>query len=67
MDKFSREMAMTKKAIRPVRFTPDNILLVRQLAAEGNSSIEIARSLGSTASKTYVAATKSKYRASGNP
>ena len=34
---------MTKKAIRPVRFTPDNILLVRQLAAEGNSSIEICR------------------------
>jgi len=39
---------MTKKAIRPIRFTPDNVLLVRQLAAEGNSSIEIARSLGST-------------------
>src|SRR5262249_217407 len=41
-------MAMTKKGIRPVRFTPDNLLRVQQLAAAGLSSIEIAKSLGST-------------------
>ena len=40
---------MTKKAGRPVRFTPDNIFRLRQLAAEGCSSIEIAESMGSTA------------------
>ena len=28
---------MTKKAKRPVRFTPDNVQRVRQMAAEGNS------------------------------
>ena len=39
---------MRKKAVRPVRFTPDNLQRVRQLAAEGNSSIEIAKSMGST-------------------
>ena len=39
---------MTTKIKRPVRFTPDNLLRVRQMAAEGNSSIEIAKSLGST-------------------
>jgi hypothetical protein len=43
-----REVAMTKNAMRPVRFTPDNLQRVRQLAAEGNSSIEIAKSMGST-------------------
>jgi hypothetical protein len=41
-------MAMQEKVRRPVRFTPDNLLRVRQMAAEGNSSIEIARSMGST-------------------
>jgi hypothetical protein len=41
-------MAMTKKGIRPVRFTPDNLLRVQQLAAAGLSSIEIAKSMGST-------------------
>src|SRR5215467_9135379 len=41
-------MAMTKKSIRAVRFTPDNLLRVQQLAAEGLSSIEIAKSMGST-------------------
>src|SRR5262245_8332236 len=30
------------------RVTPDNLQRVRQLAAEGNSSIEIAKSMGST-------------------
>ena len=39
---------MTTKIKRPVRFTPDNLLRVRQMAAEGNSSIEIAQSMGST-------------------
>jgi hypothetical protein len=38
-------MAMTR---RPIRFTPDNLLRVRQMAAEGNSSIQIAQSMGST-------------------
>src|SRR6516225_3396054 len=45
------EMAMakmTKKSIRPVRFTPDNLLRLQQLAAAGLSSIEIAKSMGST-------------------
>jgi len=41
-------MAVTKKAKRPVRFTPDNLERVRQMAAEGNSSIEIAKAMGST-------------------
>jgi len=39
---------MTTKIRRPVRFTPDNLLRVRQMAAEGNSSIEIAKFMGST-------------------
>ena len=39
---------MKKKVGRPVRFTADNLLRVRQLVAEGNSSIEIAKSMGST-------------------
>ena len=39
---------MTKKSIRPVRFTPDNLLRLQQLAAAGLSSIEIAKSMGST-------------------
>jgi hypothetical protein len=39
---------MKKKVGRPVRFTPANLLRVRQLVAEGNSSIEIAKSMGST-------------------
>jgi transposase InsO family protein len=43
-----REMAMAKKIGRPVRFTPDILLRVRQMAAEGRSSIEIAKSMGST-------------------
>jgi hypothetical protein len=41
-------MAMTKTAKRPVRFTPDNLQRVRQMATEGNSSIEIAKAMGST-------------------
>jgi len=44
----SRGEAMTKKIRRLVRFTPDILQRVRQMAAEGNSSIEIAKSLGST-------------------
>ena len=39
---------MTTKIRRLVRFTPDNLLRVRQMAAEGNSSIEIAKLMGST-------------------
>ena len=39
---------MTTKIRRPVRFTLENLLRVRQMAAEGNSSIEIAKSMGST-------------------
>ena len=39
---------MTNKVRRPVRFTPDNLLRVRQMVAEGNSSIEIAKFMGST-------------------
>ena len=39
---------MAKKASRPVRFTTDVLLRVRQLAAEGRSSIEIAKLMGST-------------------
>src|SRR3974377_292158 len=42
------EVAMTKKIGRRARFTPENLLRVGQMAAEGNSSIEIARSMGST-------------------
>src|SRR3974377_2363499 len=42
------EGAMTKKIGGPVRFTPENLLRGRQMAAEGNSSIEIAKSMGST-------------------
>jgi len=41
-------MTMTNKVRRPVRFTQDNLLRVRQMAAEGKSSIEIAQSMGST-------------------
>jgi hypothetical protein len=41
-------MAMTRKAKRSVRFTPDNLERVRQLAAAGNSSIGIAEAMGST-------------------
>jgi hypothetical protein len=41
-------MAMTKKAMRPVRFTPDNLQRLRQLATEGKSSIEISKLMGST-------------------
>ena len=39
---------MTTKIRRPVRFTPDNLLRLQQLAAAGLSSIEIAKSMGST-------------------
>ena len=39
---------MAKKVCRPVRFTPDNILRVQQIAAAGRSSIEIAKLMGST-------------------
>ena len=51
------EMAMakmTKKSIRPVRFTPDNLLRLQQLAAAGLSSIEIAKSMGTPASVKNV-------------
>src|SRR5215469_16226556 len=41
-------MTMTNKVRRPVRFTPENLLRVQQMAAEGKSSIEIAQSMGST-------------------
>jgi hypothetical protein len=35
--------------MRPVRiFTPDNLLRIRQMAGEGSSAIEIAKSIGST-------------------
>ena len=44
----SRGEAMTKTIRRLVRFTPDILLRVRQMAEAGNSSIEIAKSLGST-------------------
>jgi len=39
---------MTNKVRRLVRFTPDNLLRVRQMVLEGNSSSEIAKSMGST-------------------
>jgi len=41
-------MAMTKKTAHPIRFTPDNVQRVRQMAADGKSSIEIAKAMGST-------------------
>jgi hypothetical protein len=48
-------MAMTKKAFRPTRiFTPDNLLRIRQMAAEGSSSIEIAKSIGSIPASVRV-------------
>jgi hypothetical protein len=44
----SRGEATTKTIKRLVRFTPDILLRVRQMAEAGNSSIEIEKSLGST-------------------
>ena len=35
-------------------FTPDNLLLIRQMAAEGRSSIEIAESIASTPASVRV-------------
>jgi hypothetical protein len=35
-------------------FTPDNLLLIRQMAAEGKSSIEIAESIASTPASVRV-------------
>jgi hypothetical protein len=44
-----RGMAATEKSMRPVRiFTSDNLLRIRQIAGEGRSAIEIAKSIGST-------------------
>jgi len=53
---------MTKKIRRPVRFTPDNLLRVRQLVAEGNSSIEIARSMGSTSASVKNVCCRNKIK-----
>ena len=39
---------MTQKTKRPIRFTLNNLERVRQMAAEGKSSIEIANAMGST-------------------
>jgi predicted transcriptional regulator len=39
---------MAKKVGRPVRFTADNLLRVRQMVAEGRSSVEVATLMGST-------------------
>jgi len=40
--------------LRLVRFTPDNVLRIRQMAAEGCSSIEIAKAIGSTPASVRV-------------
>jgi len=56
---------MTKKAKRPVRFTPDNLLRVRQMAAEGNSSVEIAQSMGSTSASVKNVCSRHKIKLPG--
>ena len=45
---------MTKKKDMQRIFTPDNLLRIRQMAAEGSSSSEIAESIGSTAASVRV-------------
>jgi CRISPR/Cas system-associated endonuclease Cas3-HD len=59
------EMTMTNKVRRPVRFTPDNLLRVRQMAAEGNSSIEIAQSMGSTSASVKNVCSRHKIKILG--
>jgi len=53
---------MTTKIRRPVRFTPDNLLRVRQMAAEGNSSIEIAKFMGSTSASVKNVCSRHKIK-----
>ena len=53
---------MKKKVGRPVRFTADNLLRVRQLVAEGNSSIEIAKSMGSTSASVKNVCSRHKIK-----
>jgi hypothetical protein len=42
-----------KKKVQRI-FTPDNLLRIRQMAAEGSSSFEIAESIGSTPASVRV-------------
>ena len=53
---------MTTKIRRPVRFTPDNLLRVRQMAAEGNSSIEIAKFMGATSASVKNVCSRHKIK-----
>jgi hypothetical protein len=43
-------------------FTPDNLLLIRQMAAEGRSSIEIAESIASTPTSVRVVCCRHKIK-----
>jgi transcriptional regulator len=58
----SRGEAMTKKIRRLVRFTPDILLRVRQMAEEGSSSIEIAKSMGSTSASVKNVCSRHKIK-----
>jgi hypothetical protein len=55
-------MAMKEKVRRPVRFTRDNLLRVRQMVAEGNSSIQIAHSMGSTSASVKNVCSRHKIK-----
>ena len=53
---------MTKKKDMQRIFTPDNLLRIRQMAAEGGSSSEIAESIGSTAASVRVVCCQHKIK-----
>ena len=53
---------MTNKVRRLVRFTPDNLLRVRQMVLEGNSSSEIAKSMGSTSASVKNVCSRHKIK-----
>ena len=48
--------------MRPIKFTPDNLLRVQQMAADGSSSIEIARAIGSTPASVRVKCSQHKIK-----
>jgi len=62
LDATSWKMTMTNKIRRPVRFTADTLLRVRQMAAEGNSSIEIAKFMGSTSASVKNVCSRHKIK-----
>jgi hypothetical protein len=49
------------------KFTPDNLLRIQQMAAEGSSSIEIAKFIGSTSASVRVACCRHKIKIPRGP